>query len=372
MIGHMCTDINQGGLPAVLPFLIAVHGYSYTEVATLVFITNLLSAIIQPLFGWLGDRANKPWTMALGVLLAGTGLSVLGFVSSNYPAMLLCACVSGTGVALFHPEGGNIANAAGRGKASEMSIFSVGGNIGFTIGPIIAAAAVTAFGLHGLAIFFIPCAICALWIFSNNRELVELEHNRIVTAKQEGGRDHVGAFSLVAVICALRSIVHYAATTFVPLFFVSVLMQPESVGSLGISIVSIMGVIAMLLGGSMGDKVGLIKFIRVAYLVLIPACFVMGVSTNAIVCVICVALMGFGMDYGYPATTTLGQLFMPQHVGMASGIIFGIAVSVGGITAPLLGMIGDNVGLPAIFTVLGVASVVLCMLTLLVPHPDKN
>jgi FSR family fosmidomycin resistance protein-like MFS transporter len=75
-IGHLVTDINQGALPALLPFFIAGYGLSYAAAAGIVFALNMASTIIQPLFGHAADRFSKPWLLLAGMLLAGTGLSL--------------------------------------------------------------------------------------------------------------------------------------------------------------------------------------------------------------------------------------------------------------------------------------------------------
>ena len=36
-VGHLATDINQGALPAMLPFFIAAHDLSYAAAAGIVF-----------------------------------------------------------------------------------------------------------------------------------------------------------------------------------------------------------------------------------------------------------------------------------------------------------------------------------------------
>ena len=64
MLGHLCADINQGALSAILPFLVVGAGYSYLEATMLLFASNIASGIIQPLFGWLGDRHPCPWRSA--------------------------------------------------------------------------------------------------------------------------------------------------------------------------------------------------------------------------------------------------------------------------------------------------------------------
>ena len=70
MTGHACSDINQGALSAILPFLVVGSGYSYFEATMLVLAANLASAVIQPLFGWLGDKHRLCGRIWLG---AGVG-----------------------------------------------------------------------------------------------------------------------------------------------------------------------------------------------------------------------------------------------------------------------------------------------------------
>ena len=76
--GHLCSDINQGALAAVLPFLIAAYHYDYATAATLVLFSNLVGSVVQPIFGQLADRHNRPWLIPLGLLLAGGGMALTG------------------------------------------------------------------------------------------------------------------------------------------------------------------------------------------------------------------------------------------------------------------------------------------------------
>lgn len=148
MGGHICVDAAQGGLASVLPFLVIQSGFSYTEITALVLASNIASAVIQPLFGLMGDKKARPWLMSVGVALAGLGIALVGVLQS-YWLVVLAAMVSGVGNAMLHPEGARLAYlAGGDDKAMSMSIFSVGGQIGFCLGPIIGVAAVTAFGLR--------------------------------------------------------------------------------------------------------------------------------------------------------------------------------------------------------------------------------
>src|SRR4029079_18613078 len=54
-LGHLCVDLCQGALPALLAFLIAAHHWSYGQASALVLAATISSSIIQPLFGHLSD-----------------------------------------------------------------------------------------------------------------------------------------------------------------------------------------------------------------------------------------------------------------------------------------------------------------------------
>ena len=78
----------------------------------------MTSSLIQPVFGYLADRATRRWLLPWAVLLAATGISLAGIVPS-YWALLGVVVVSGLGVAAYHPEGYRTANqVAGDRKAT--------------------------------------------------------------------------------------------------------------------------------------------------------------------------------------------------------------------------------------------------------------
>src|SRR3990172_5165475 len=95
---HLVTDINQGALPALLPFFKEAMNLSYVMSGAILLSANLTSSIIQPVFGHLSDRRPFGWFLPLSPLIACLGLSITGFAPS-YPFLLLCAIVSGFGVA---------------------------------------------------------------------------------------------------------------------------------------------------------------------------------------------------------------------------------------------------------------------------------
>ncbi|MBP7527735.1 MAG: MFS transporter, partial [Syntrophorhabdaceae bacterium] len=136
-LGHLVVDIYQGALPAILPFLKEKLELSYALTGMILMASNFTSSILQPLFGYVSDKKAMAFLLPLGLLAAGVGFSLLPF-SGHLALILGLVVISGLGVASYHPEGYKTAHFfTGQRAATGMSIFSVGGNIGFSLGPIL-------------------------------------------------------------------------------------------------------------------------------------------------------------------------------------------------------------------------------------------
>ena len=160
-VAHASADINQGAIPILLPFFIAAHHLSYTAAAAIVFGVNIVSTVFQPVFGYMSDRWSKPWLIPLSMVVIGLGVSFAGF-APTYRIGVASVMVSGLGIAMFHPEGARLMNyLAGDKKATAMSLFGIGGQLGFAIGPLIATAALFWWGIKGTACLIVPPVVMA-------------------------------------------------------------------------------------------------------------------------------------------------------------------------------------------------------------------
>ena len=227
-LGHLSTDINQGALPAMLPFLIPAHDLSYAAAATIVFAANIASTVVQPLFGHFADRFSKPFLMPMGVLVAGVGLALVG-ISSEYPMIVLAAMTSGIGIAAFHPEGARLVNyLAGDKKATAMSIFGVGGTLGFAIGPLIITAALLNWGLKGSLILIAPVCVMAFVLGFQLKEFASFGRTsatKITSYSSASNLDAWGAFTRLSLTAVGRSVLFYGLNTFIPLYWIHALNQ---------------------------------------------------------------------------------------------------------------------------------------------------
>ena len=172
-VGHFCADINAGCLAALLPFLIAAYHYDYGTAALLVMASNLVGSAVQLVFGGLADRRNMPAMMLIGIVMSGAGMALVG-VTDSFVMMCAAAMVSGTGIAMFHPQAMKLLNQTTvRGEeGNDVSIFSFGGNLGVSLGPVAVTACVKALGLKGTLLLLIPPAVSILLFCGKGRALM--------------------------------------------------------------------------------------------------------------------------------------------------------------------------------------------------------
>ena len=148
-LGHGCADLCSGALFALLPFLVVERHYSYAAAGVFALTASVASALFQPLVGAQGDRGEARWLMPAGLILSGLGIGAVGLATS-YPLTLLAVAVCSAGVAAYHPEGARWARHASSSRVTaDMSVFSVGGGVGYALGPLVVAAALAPLGLHG-------------------------------------------------------------------------------------------------------------------------------------------------------------------------------------------------------------------------------
>src|SRR5438270_4317671 len=160
-LSHLAADLNRGALPALLPLLISQRHLSYSVAAGLVMSMSAMSSFLQPVFGWAADRRPTSWLAPLGLLVSGISMAATGILGS-YFGLILAVALSGLGLAAFHPEGARLVHQySGQRRGVGMSWFSVGGNLGFAIGPVLTTAAILWLGIKGVCLLTAPAILIA-------------------------------------------------------------------------------------------------------------------------------------------------------------------------------------------------------------------
>ncbi|CAN5836904.1 MFS transporter [soil metagenome] len=353
--GHLFTDLNQGAVAALLPFLTSERGISLAAAGALVFAATVSSSIVQPLFGIFSDRRPIPALMPLGVLLAGCGMALVG-VAPTYPLILLCVVVSGIGVAAFHPEAARFANyVSGSGRARGMSFFSVGGNAGFALGPALTTPLVLVFGLPGALFLALPAVVMAAVLFHELPRMLAFKPEAAEHEKktEDATPEHWGPFVRMIAVVVVRSFVYFGLVAFVASYYERVLDVSPALGNTALTLMLFGGAAGTLTMGPLADRFGRRTMVGASMLVLPPLIFCFTLA-GPLVGMALLVLVGAATVGTFGITVVMGQEYLPGRIGLAAGITMGLSIGLGGTGAPLLGLVADSKGLS--FTMLIIAS----------------
>ncbi len=362
--GHLATDFANGALPALIPFLKERFSLSYTLVGTLILASQASSSLIQPLFGLWSDRRGAMWLLPSGVALAGIGIALAADAPSYWAAILL-VLASGIGVAAFHPEGSKFAGyVSGRRRASGMAWFSIGGNLGFALGPIVTTALVAGFGLRGGLLLALPCLAAAVGLVLVTPYLRSFAPDPS-SPRARAGEDDRRAMGLLLGVIALRSVAWFGLISFVPLWEVS-LGHSKAYGNHLLAAMLLMGGIGTLALGPLADRFGS-RHVLLASVVATGPLILLFVLAGGVVGAIAVTLVGACVVGSFGVTMVMSQEYLPHHIGMASGLSIGLSVGLGGIAAVALGSLADATSLRATLLVASAAPVLAIGLAALLP-----
>jgi MFS transporter, FSR family, fosmidomycin resistance protein len=370
--GHLFTDLNQGAVAALVPFLTAERGISLAAAGALVFAATVSSSIVQPLFGIFSDKKPIPALMPLGVLLAGCGIALVG-VAPSYPLILLCVVASGIGVAAFHPEAARFANyVSGSGRARGMSFFSVGGNAGFALGPAVTTPLVLLFGLQGSLFLALPAVAMAAVLF---HELPRMLTFSPVAGESEGESEtgmpeHWWPFTRMIGVVIVRSFVYFGLVAFVASYYERVLDVSPALGNTALTLMLFGGAAGTLIMGPLADRFGRRTVVGASMLVLPPLIYSFTLA-GPFVGMALLVLVGAATVGTFGITVVMGQEYLPGRIGLAAGVTMGLSIGLGGVGAPLLGLVADSAGLSFTMMVIAALPVLGLLLALTLPRGTR-
>ena len=370
-LGHLVIDTNQGSLPAILPFLKSAMSLSYTATGVIVLMANVTSSLIQPLFGYFADKTRRRWLLPLSVFLSSLGLGFTGLAPS-YPVVLALVVITGFGVAAYHPEGYRTATVvAGDRKATGVSVFSTGGNIGIAVGPPLITALLTTFGLPGSLGMLIPGILVAGLLTAVLPMLSVPAPAQAKASTVSGARTMVGAMTLLIMVIAVRSWTQLGFTTYVPFYYLEVLHgDPRLVGTL-LGVFLGAGAVGTLVAGPIADRVGVRRYVVSVFLLATPIAISFFFVSGPLA-FIALGGLGFVLVSTFTVSVVLGQAYMPRNPGMASGLIVGFAIGAGGLGVTVLGWVADHFGLMKALWMSALMPLVGFVLAMFLPEPRSR
>lgn len=342
-IGHACVDVYQGAVAALVPYFVAERAYTYAAVSGIVLAASLLSSVAQPLFGMATDRRAMPWLLPVSTLVAGSGIALSG-LGGSYVLTLLFVGIGGIGVAAYHPESARVARAAGGGSHTAMGWFSLGGNLGFALAPVLVAGVVGIGGLGLTPLLVLPALVGSLLTLPVLRALERLTSAAPRTATAAPAPDDVASFVKLALAVVCRSIVFVGLSTFIAFYVRERTGGGAAAGTAALVVLYLGGAVGTVLGGALAERRDRVTVVRRSYLLTVGA--VAGlVLLPGPALYVCVALTSAGLYVPFSLQVTLAQDYLPGRVGTASGITLGLTISIGGLFSPLIGRLADATSL---------------------------
>ncbi len=172
---------------------------------------------------------------------------------------------------------------------------------------------------------------------------------------------------LLGFVIVLRSVAWFALLTFVPLWIVS-RGNSEADGNHLLSLMLLAGAVGTLLLGPIADRIGLRRTLLVTQ-VLLPPLILTFVYVGGVLGAVALMLVGVCVVGTFGVTMVLSQLYLPRHVGMASGLAIGLAMGLGGVAAVALGAVADAVDLQTALTISALAPALGVVFCLRLPAP---
>lgn len=373
-VAHFSVDLCAGALPVIMLFLAPMLGLSIAQAGFVIGVYAISSSLTQPLFGYLSDRTGGRYQSAIGLAMIAIFQGMLGFATS-YGMLLAMVTLAGCGSAAFHPHGASGATrAGGERKSSAMAIFMLGGNTGYALGPVIAAAAMTAFGVHGSAVICL-IGLALVPVVLTTQAPRQAQHT---ATKSNAVGGSIRTFSALAVIALmtimfLRAWTQSSITAYIPVYFTQVagfsVQEASRISSVNLFALAAGG----LVGGLLADRFGGRRVMIIAWLIYAPAVLLLfGVPDGRVYLIAAVA--GFVAGASWPPLIVMAQELFPKNAGVGSGIALGFAFAMGGIGTAITGWLAEpeHLGLTTALMMLSVLPLAAAMLAFLLPRDPRK
>ena len=354
---HMINDTLQSLLPSIYPILKNAFRLTYTQVGLITLCYQLTASILQPLVGRFTDRHPKPYSLAFGMAMTLAGLVFLSRATS-YPMILVSSVMVGMGSSIFHPEASRVAHmAAGDRYGLAQSVFQTGGNLGSSLGPLLAALIIAPNGQSSI-IWFSVLAMGGIVLLSRvggwyGHHLPNFRKRAASHPSNTLPRRTV-VLSLAVLVALIFSKYFYLVS--LSNYYTFYLIQRFNLSIQGAQYLLFVFLASValgtILGGPFGDRFGRKIVIWVSILGIAPFSIVLphvGLGATVALSV----LIGLILASAFSAILVYAQELVPGRVGMISGIFFGLAFGCAGIASAALGRLADLTSIGFVFDVCG-------------------
>ncbi len=344
----------QSVLPAVYPILKEAYRLDFGQIGLITFANQATASLLQPVVGAFTDKRPKPYSLPTGMAFTLVGLLLLS-VAPTYAAILLAVAMVGIGSSVFHPESSRVARLASGGRHGfAQSLFQVGGNIGSSTGPLLAAYIVLPYGQRSIAWF----AVAALSAMAILTRVSGWYRRRLESVRAKGAAIRAGLPTgrvrmalIILVLLVFSKNVYLASLTSFYTFYLIDKFQ-VSVQSAQLHLFLLLGSVAAgtFIGGPVGDRIGRKYVIWVSILGALPFTLLLPYA-NLFWTEVLTIIIGLILASAFSAIVVFAQELVPGRVGAVSGVFFGFAFGAGGLGAAMLGQLADVTSIDTVFTI---------------------
>ena len=346
---HGASDLYSGILPFVIFYVVMRAGLPAWCQGTLAFAWYLTSSIAQPLLGAYSDRHGKWWFLPASVALTAIAVSATPAASSLGPLIALVVA-GGIGSAVMHPEAGRYsALLGGRKRASAISIFQVGGQIGYGIGPIVAAALLAHGGGATVFAMSLPGVAAALAVatvlpaFARDADAAAPRRTP-ATAAALSRTDYTALVLLIA-STALRYLTNASFAYYLPNLLTARGLPLTATGAV-VTAFLIAAAIGLYAGGATADRFGHAR-VAIAGLVACVLPLLAGLALHGPLAIALLLLGSVLISMQNAPGVALAQSLLPRNLGTAVGLMNGVAFGIGSLGVALVGIVVTDHGADA-------------------------
>ena len=370
--GHFAIDMMVGAIPAFIPVFSDAFSLSDTASSMILGASVVSSSAIQPVFGWLADRRARTWFLWCGVLVATVGLALSG-LAGTYGLLLAAIVGSGLGVAAFHPEAARVANhLAGERKATGVAWFSVGGNLGFAAGPLLAALAFGFMADEQATLVFLVPGLAACLLLASHARRVAHPVTPPAEARRDGARSSPRGMAVLVGVVTLRTWTAFGVLTIAPLYLQDTRGFTTQDTGLVVFAFSMAGAIGTVAGAVLADRIGG-RHMLWTTMPLVAPLLALFLVTDGAASLVALTAAGFVLLASFSVTVVMGQEYLPHRLALAAGLMIGFA-AIGSAALGLawIGPLADLAGRETALWAVAALPLAGWALSLLLPEPHRT
>jgi FSR family fosmidomycin resistance protein-like MFS transporter len=372
---HMMNDTLQAILLAMYPMLRDSYALTFGQIGMITLVFQVTASILQPLIGHFTDRRPLPYSLPVAPAVTLLGLVLLG-VATSYYSLLVAATAIGVGSAIFHPEASRVARLASGGRfGMAQSLFQVGGNVGSSLGPLLAAWIILPRG-QASVVWFGLIALAAVGILSCVGRWYSLHINpkngtRAPAVHHHGLSTRTVSLSLFILITLMFSKFVYTSSfsSFYTFYLIDHFHVPVRDAQIYLFVYLAAFALGTFAGGPIGDRIGRKAVIWFSILGALPFTLVLPFA-NLFWTVVLTVPIGLILASAFSAMVVYAQELLPGRVGMISGLFFGTAFGIAGLGAVLLGHLADRTSITYVFQLCSMLPAI-GLLTVFLPGSDR-